>query len=154
MGWQQRDPSLPPFIGTIRGDSFRMQRDIRYRNSFLPVIRVHVQAEGVGTRVTATMMLHPLVAIFMRFACSPRPPYFLIKLVLSAWVPRHIVKFADRYRKMFTAAGVPTGHSHRFRDTAACELLLAGVSMEDVAEFLGNTLTQKSTRRLPSFLWL
>jgi integrase/recombinase XerD len=55
--------------------------------------------------------------------------------------PRSAVsQFQRLYQKVFATAGVPTGHSHRFRDTAACELLLAGVSMEDVARFLGNTV--------------
>ena len=44
--WRQRDPSSPPFIGRVQGDSFRMQRNIRYRNSFLPLIWGHdVQKE-------------------------------------------------------------------------------------------------------------
>lgn len=56
--------------------------------------------------------------------------------------PRSAVSYFQRlYQGMFEAAGVPTGHSHRFRDTAAFELLIAGVPMEQVAAFLGNTLT-------------
>jgi integrase/recombinase XerD len=33
---------------------------------------------------------------------------------------------------------VPTGHAHRFRDTFAVELLLAGVLMERVSILLGH----------------
>lgn len=33
---------------------------------------------------------------------------------------------------------VPTGHAHRFRDTFAVELLLAGVPMERVSILLGH----------------
>lgn len=36
-------------------------------------------------------------------------------------------------------AGVPEGHAHRFRDTFAVSLLLAGVSLEDVAVLLGHS---------------
>src|SRR2546425_5398947 len=32
------DDATPPFIGKIEGDSFRVRRDIHYRNSFLPLV--------------------------------------------------------------------------------------------------------------------
>lgn len=41
--------------------------------------------------------------------------------------------------RVFALAGIEAGHSHRFRDTCAVELLLAGASVEDVAMILGNT---------------
>jgi integrase/recombinase XerD len=43
-------------------------------------------------------------------------------------------------RKLFTIAGITNGHAHRFRDSFAVELLLKGVSLEDVATLLGNTI--------------
>jgi integrase/recombinase XerD len=53
---------------------------------------------------------------------------------------------ADTWRKrlapVFEAAGIANAHPHRFRDTFACELLLAGVPIERVAKLLGH----KSTR--------
>jgi integrase/recombinase XerD len=55
--------------------------------------------------------------------------------------PDSMVKyFQKQLKKVFKAAGVLDGHSHRFRDTAACELLLAGVLIEQVAKFLGDTV--------------
>lgn len=42
-------------------------------------------------------------------------------------------------RKLFTLAKVDGGHAHRFRDTFAVELLLAGVAVEDVAILLGHS---------------
>ncbi len=51
------------------------------------------------------------------------------------------VKYFQRLlKKVFTAAGLTDGHSHRFRDTAAVELLLKGVGIEEVAQFLGDTV--------------
>jgi integrase/recombinase XerD len=51
------------------------------------------------------------------------------------------VKYFQRLlKKVFKIAGVPDGHSHRFRDTAAVELLLKGVGIEEVAQFLGDTV--------------
>lgn len=55
------------FIGSVMDDCFKMRRNIRYRNSFLPIIRGRIASYGVGTRVSVTMFLHPIVAIFMIF---------------------------------------------------------------------------------------
>ena len=41
-------------------------------------------------------------------------------------------------RRLFKLAGVPDGHAHRFRDTFAVELLLAGVPLERVSVLLGH----------------
>ena len=43
-----------------------------------------------------------------------------------------------RLRKLFRLAGVLDGHAHRFRDTFAVELLLAGVPLERVSILLGH----------------
>ena len=41
-------------------------------------------------------------------------------------------------QKLFRLAQVPNGHAHRFRDTFAVELLLAGVPLERVSMLLGH----------------
>lgn len=41
-------------------------------------------------------------------------------------------------KRLFSFAGVPLGHAHRYRDTFACELLLAGVPLERVSILLGH----------------
>lgn len=65
--WPFGDPASVPFIGSVQDESFELRRDIRYRNSFLPMIRGRITPNGVGTRVCVTMLIHPLVAIFMIF---------------------------------------------------------------------------------------
>jgi integrase/recombinase XerD len=50
-------------------------------------------------------------------------------------------------RKLFEIAGVKGGHPHRFRDTFAVELLLAGVPIDQVSILLGHSsvkVTEKS----------
>ena len=43
-----------------------------------------------------------------------------------------------RLRRLFALAGISDGHPHRFRDTYAVELLLAGVPIERVSALLGH----------------
>lgn len=54
-----------PFVGTVGRSSFRIERDIHYRNSFLPRISGSVAPVARGSRILLTMFIHPLVAVFM-----------------------------------------------------------------------------------------
>ncbi len=107
MAYRLSYPKGPPFIGTVQDDSFKMRRDIRYRNSFLPTIRGRLISIPTGTRVQVTMFLHPLVAAFMvvwlgfsghaALVNSSGPPIFLygmflfgIVLVAVGFVPEVI----------------------------------------------------------------
>jgi hypothetical protein len=67
-GWCSRDPAGPPFIGIVGDDSFRVTRQIRYRNSFLPLVWGRFISTPTGTRVNVIMFIHPLVALFMVFS--------------------------------------------------------------------------------------
>ena len=54
-----------PFVGTVGKSSFRIERDIHYRNSFLPQISGSVAPVSRGSRILLTMFIHPFVAVFM-----------------------------------------------------------------------------------------
>jgi len=47
-------------------------------------------------------------------------------------------KWQRRLQRLFELAGVIGGHAHRFRDTFAVELLLAGVPIDRVSVLLGH----------------
>ena len=49
-------------------------------------------------------------------------------------------------RKIFRLAGIERGHPHRFRDTYAIELLLAGMSLEYVSVLLGHSSVRITER--------
>jgi integrase/recombinase XerD len=53
-----------------------------------------------------------------------------IDVIVGSW--------QKRLRKLFRLAKVVDGHAHRFRDTFAAELLLAGVPIERVSILLGH----------------
>jgi hypothetical protein len=65
-GWfGPRVDDAMPFVGRIEGNVFRIHRRIRYRNSFLPQVLGVVNATPKGTRLSLTMYLHLLVALFI-----------------------------------------------------------------------------------------
>jgi len=73
----------PPFLGKVGPSTFRLRRDIRYRNSFLPLVWGRIVPSLRGSRINVTMFLHPLVAVFMIFWFSGLG-YGVVKL----WVHR------------------------------------------------------------------
>src|SRR5207253_105551 len=78
------DNSSRPFIGRIDGHTFRIRRDIRYRNSFLPLVWGRVTPLPRGSRVKVTMFMHPLVFLFMAFWLS-----FVGYVAIHAFTNRH-----------------------------------------------------------------
>lgn len=61
-------------------------------------------------------------------------------------LPTAVRVWETRLRKVFDLAKVPNAHAHRFRDTFAVELLLAGVPMERVSILLGHTSIRVTER--------
>ena len=57
----------PPFLGKVGFRTFRLRRDIRYRNSFLPLVWGRIVPSRAGSRINITMFMHPLVVLFMIF---------------------------------------------------------------------------------------
>jgi integrase/recombinase XerD len=60
-----------------------------------------------------------------------------------------ITNWRARLQRLFELAKIPDGHAHRFRDTFAVELLLAGVPIERVSVLLGHQsvrITEKHYR--------
>jgi hypothetical protein len=54
------------FEGVVAGDTFRIIRVVRGRNSFRPVLHGRIEsAPSGGTRVVVSFRLHPIVAVFM-----------------------------------------------------------------------------------------
>ena len=85
------NPPGPGFLGRVKDLSFRLQRDIRYSNSFLPVIRGRIVPDIVGSKMIVTMYLHPAAAVFMTFWLSERTlVYFLAFFRTTAGLLRRI----------------------------------------------------------------
>ncbi len=54
-----------PYEGQVYKNKFRMNRIIRYRNSFLPQISGYITQNHSGTQIHVKMRLHLLVIIFL-----------------------------------------------------------------------------------------
>ncbi|WP_431095317.1 hypothetical protein [Polaromonas aquatica] len=63
--FEKRPQEGPPFVGNVNGTVFKMRRDIRYRNSFLPRVHGSVISIPAGSRIFVRMHLHPLVVVFL-----------------------------------------------------------------------------------------
>ena len=72
------------FVGSIKGNSFKMYRAIRYRNSFLPQIEGKFEQIGNSTQIMIKMSLHPVVAVFMTFWLG----FFVVisGIMVIAWI--------------------------------------------------------------------
>jgi hypothetical protein len=59
-----------PYEGTISGNTFKISRIIRGRNSFLPVIEGAIYPESFGCSIEIKMSLHKIVIVFMIYWLS------------------------------------------------------------------------------------
>jgi hypothetical protein len=55
----------PPFVGAVQNESFRIQRNIAHRNSFLPLLDGRISPTPSGARINVTMSMQPLVFVFI-----------------------------------------------------------------------------------------
>lgn len=63
--WFRFGKPLQPFEGEVTADEVRIRRAIGYQNAWLPRIRGRIEPRARGCRLTATLSLHPAVAVFM-----------------------------------------------------------------------------------------
>ncbi|MBJ6751501.1 hypothetical protein [Geomonas anaerohicana] len=59
-----------PFKGNIEEASFKIYRNIWYRNSGLPILHGKLEDLGGRTRINVTMKLHGLVQAFLLVFCA------------------------------------------------------------------------------------
>ncbi len=63
--WKRPQASSSPFLGSVENLTFRIRRNIQYRNSFLPMIRGKINPTPTGSRVNVFMYMHPFSLAFM-----------------------------------------------------------------------------------------
>lgn len=77
------------FIGKVDTTGFKVISNIRYRNSFLPVITGNIRAEGSRTVIIVKMRMHPLTSVFSVVWLSG-VSFFLLIGILVICVDRNV----------------------------------------------------------------
>ena len=114
------------FVFKIRGQRDRTSTSFTASSSQRGFVRV---TGALMTRVTHTVTRHLTSPLWKVTGNSQ---------VASATAKTLVRRWQTRLRRLFKLADVFNGHAHRFRDTFAVELLLAGVPIERVSILLGH----------------
>jgi integrase/recombinase XerD len=124
------------YSGLRIGDAVRLRRD-RIVNG-----RVFLYTQKTGVPVWCPLPSFVLEAL-ESFEPMNETYYFWSGKSSRDGVAR---TYMARLKKIFRLANIPDGHAHRFRDTFAVELLLAGVPLERVSILLGHTSIKVTER--------
>jgi integrase/recombinase XerD len=100
--------------------------------------RLKLYTAKTGEHVS--IMLPEFVTTALRLIKSTNPKYFFWSR--ESKLPAAVSVWRKRIAKVFEDAKITDGYSHRFRDTFACSLLQAGVSIQDVSVLLGHRSTK------------
>jgi integrase/recombinase XerD len=129
-----KDPRAYAFILAMRYSGLRISDTALLAVKNLAGNRLRLHQAKTGEAVTG--ILPDDVAETLKAAPRTNPKYFF-------WTGNSKVTHAAEYWrtrlfKIFKKANIVNGHSHRFRDTYAVDLLQAGVSLENVSTLLGH----------------
>lgn len=116
------------YSGMRIGDVVKLTRDKISGNKLF----MYTQKSGV-----------PVYTVLPDFVVAALETTSLVNLTHFFWngcddLDSVVGSWQKRLRKLFQIAKISDGHAHRFRDTFATELLLAGVPIERVAILLGH----------------
>ena len=125
------------YSGLAIGDAARLERSaVHYGGELI------LRRSKSGELVTVLLPAEAVIALDT-IAQPSRRHYFWTGRSLPATVPKY---WRKRLAAVADDAGVEGFHPHRLRDTFAVELLLAGVSMQDVSTLLGHSSVQTTER--------
>jgi integrase/recombinase XerD len=129
-----KNPRVHSFILVMRYSGLRISDAATLAVDSLSGNRLRLRQVKTGESVS--VLLPDNVAIKLKKVPHKHPKYFFwsgsakVTSITGFWR----AKIAD----VFTNAKIINGHTHRFRDTFAVDLLQAGVSLENVSTLLGH----------------
>lgn len=131
---QENARRLRALVLLLRYGGLRIRDAVTLRRDCLVGDKLFLYTAKTGTPVWCP--LPPFLVMALEAVTNPSRDYFF-------WTgrskPETVVGDWERaFRKLFRIAGIPGGRPHRFRDTFAVELLLAGVPLERVSVLLGH----------------
>jgi integrase/recombinase XerD len=124
---------IKAFVLTMRYTGLRIADAIRLSKSQVADGKVFVRTAKTGQPVTVPVP-SDVVDVLARIENGSERYFWTGRNIRSA-----VSNWSRYLARIFELGKIENGHSHRFRDTCAVELLLAGASVEDVATILGNT---------------
>jgi integrase/recombinase XerD len=133
---------LRAFVLLLRYSGLRIGDAVQLTVNRLQGNKLLLRTEKTGVHVYC--VLPDLVIRAIDAAPRPSENYFF-------WTGKSTVhgskgKWQHRLQRLFKLAGIRGGHAHRFRDTFAVELLLAGVPLDRVSILLGHSSTRITER--------
>src|SRR5277367_3307147 len=129
-----KDPRVHAFILAMRYSGLRISDAATLSVDSLSGNRLKLRQAKTGE--TVSVLLPGDVAAALRAVKHKHPKYFFwsgsskVTSITGFW--------RARISLVFKKAKIVNGHSHRFRDTYAVDLLQAGVSLENVSTLLGH----------------
>lgn len=63
--WFKFPPKEKDFVGTIFQDGFRIYRNIRHQNTYLPTLTGKIRKSEKGSQIEIVMTLHPVAVLIM-----------------------------------------------------------------------------------------
>jgi len=130
------------FILTMRYSGLRISDVTALAKVSLTGDRLRLYTAKTGEHVS--IRLPDFVATALQSVKSTNPKYFF--WTGHSKLPAAVSVWRKRIAKIFEDAKIADGHPHRFRDTFACSLLEAGVSLQDVSILLGHRSTKVTER--------
>jgi integrase len=116
------------YNGMRIGDSVNLHIERLHGN------RVFLYTQKTGVAVNTVLPDFVVSAL----AATPRVTEKFFSWSASGKLESIVRSWQTRLRRLFKLANIQDGHAHRFRDTFAVELLLAGVPIERVSVLLGH----------------
>jgi integrase/recombinase XerD len=123
------------FILTLRYTGMRISDAAMLRTSAVDGNRVFLYTHKTGTPVYVPL---PGILTNLLQAIKPVDGYFFLRGE-STRMDTCTDLWRRQLSRVFRSAKITNGHPHRFRDTFAVELLLAGVPIEHVSILLGHS---------------
>jgi integrase/recombinase XerD len=123
------------FTGLAIGDAVTLEREKIKWDEPRQVWRVVTARAKTGVNVSVPIPVD--VAEELLAVANGNPKYVFWNH--TGGQPETAAKnWSSELRQVFVEAGLPNGHSHQLRDTAAVEWLRAGIPLEEVSKLLGH----------------
>jgi integrase/recombinase XerD len=138
---------LKALILLMRYSGLRISDAVMFRRETMKNGKLFLRQEKTKEPVWVPLPPDVVKAVM---TCDEGDEYFFYR---NVGTPKSaITDWQWRLRKVYDMAGVPSGHSHRLRDTFSVDLLSRGVSLETVSRLLGHTSIKTTQKHYAPFV--